>query len=207
MQKEDPVRSMRAPQQARSQDSTTRMLDAALAILDRDGAAGLTIANVSLESGVSNGALYHRFGNRHQLFIAAQQRFLDTLKADWLTAAAPIWQVTEPHVLLARLVEVFVRIFTDHRRTFHAFMVTGHDNTDLRARGTRASTRAAQFVVDQLTDRFGCSPQAADTAYHMLFAHALLITQFSDEEISTTPVPPEIRRHHLTRALHAVLTT
>lgn len=52
---EETSEGLRKPQQSRSQQSTGRMLDTALAILDREGLEGLSIAAVSRESGVSNG--------------------------------------------------------------------------------------------------------------------------------------------------------
>ncbi|MHB6910359.1 TetR/AcrR family transcriptional regulator [Streptomyces sp. DB-54] len=197
--------AMRAPRQARSQASAGRMLDAALAILEREGAAGLTIAAVSQESGVSNGSLYHRFGDRQGLLLAAQQRFLEKLEADWLSASAPLWQSEDLDTVLARLVEEYLETFAAHRRIFHAFMVTGYNDPELRARGAETGRRIAHFMIEQLTGRFGCSPEAADTAHRILFSQVTLMTMFADEEISARAVNAEVRRAQLAAALKAVL--
>jgi AcrR family transcriptional regulator len=205
MQQGKAADGMRAPRQARSQDSTSRVLDAALAILDRDGMTGLSTAAVSRESGVSNGSIYHRFGDRHSLLVAAQERFLERFQAEWLTAGTPVWDIADQHMLLARLVEIFLQSFTRHRGLLRVFMISGHDDADLRARGADRNRRAAQFFIDQFTERFACTPEAADTAFRLLFAQAALTVVFGGEEITALPVAPAVRRDHLARALHAVL--
>lgn len=195
---------MRAPRQARSQDSTGRLLDAALAILARDGMAGLTTAAVSRESGVSNGALYHRFRDRRNLLLAAQDRFLSRLETDWLAATALIGQESRREIL-PRLIKAILGVFAEYRDVFQAFMVSGHDDPALRERGAETSRRMAGFVTGQLAERFGCSPDAADTAYRILFGQLTLIALFPDNEVSALAVPAEVRTEHMTRALEAVL--
>ena len=196
---------MRAPKQARSQDSTDRMLDAAVTILNNVGLAGLTVAAVSRESGASNGALYHRFGDRRGLLIAAQDRFLTQLEATWLETLGPIWDNPDDWAFLRDLAATFLQIFTQHRRVFHAFMVTGNDDVELRHRGAQTSIRAAQFIADQLTGRFGCSREAAESAYRLLFAQAALAVMFREEEVDTGHLPPDAHIDYLARALAAIL--
>lgn len=193
------------PKQSRSQDSTNRMLDAALAILGRDGMTGLSIAAVSCESGVSNGALYHRFGDRHGLLVAAQDRFLDQVESDWLTASAPLWELDDPEELLTRLTEEFLTLFTKRRALFHAFMVMGRADPDLHARGARTHKRSVRSATRLLAERFNCTPEAADTAYRIVYAQAVLLVLFSEEETAALHVDPAERLQHLVRALHAIL--
>lgn len=195
----------RAPLQSRSQDSTDRMLDAALAIIAREGMAGLSIAAVSRESGVSNGALYHRFGDRHGLVVAAQDRFLDRIENQWRTTAAPLEKVEDPQELLTRLVEAWLALFVQHRTIMHAFMITEWDDEDLRRRGARTGRLAAGRIVHLLTDRFHCSPEAADTAHRIAFGQAVLSIISSEDETSAVPVSSAERLRHLTRALLAVV--
>jgi AcrR family transcriptional regulator len=201
------VDGVRAPQQARSQSSTNRMLDAALTLLDREGMAGLTIAAVSRESGVSNGALYHRFGDRRSLLQAAHDRFLSRLELDWLSASAPIWAVEDPGLLLAELVENYLQVFTEHRRTFRAFLMSKDTDVDVRTRGLATSERGSRFIVEQLASRFGCSWDAAMVAYQLLYGQAILIVLFDDEDLPAREVCAEVRLRHLTGALAAVLRT
>jgi len=196
---------IRAPQQARSQDSTDRMLDAALTLLDRDGMTGVTIAAISRESGVSNGALYHRFGDRRGLLLAAHDRFLSGLEADWLDASVPIWGIADPDWLLAELVRAYLRVFTDRRRIFRAFLLSKDSDSDVLARGLDTSRRGARFIVEQLAGRFGCPPDPATVAYELLYAQAMLIVLFDDDELPAHGVPEDVRRDQLTRAMAALL--
>jgi AcrR family transcriptional regulator len=200
-----PADGLRAPQQVRSQTSTDRMLDAALALLDRDGMAGATIAAISRESGVSNGALYHRFGDRRGLLLATHDRFLSRLEADWLTASAPIWAIDDPAVLLTELVERYLQVFTEHRRTFRAFLMAKDSDADVRARGRATSERGARFIVEQLAIRFGCSPDVATVAYQLLYSQAILIALFDDEDLPAGHVLVGTQRRQLARAVAAVL--
>jgi AcrR family transcriptional regulator len=196
---------VRAPQQARSQLSTDRMLDAALLLLDQEGVAGVTIAAISRLSGVSNGALYHRFGDRRGLLLAAHDRFLSRLEADWLTASAPIWGIREPDALLAELVDRYLRVFTEHRRTFRAFLMSKESDVDVKARGLQTSHRGSRFIVEQLARRFGCPPDVATAGYQLLYAQAMLIVLFDDEDLPARDVCARTLREQLTRAMAAVL--
>ena len=53
--------------------SRRALLDIAVAMLDARGADGFTIEEVLVESGTSSSSLYHHFGSRHGLLIAAQE--------------------------------------------------------------------------------------------------------------------------------------
>jgi len=195
----------RAPQQSRSQDSTDRMLDAALAIIARDSVAGLNIAAVSRESGVSNGALYHRFGDRHGLVVAAQDRFLGQVETEWQTTLVPLEKLDDPQELLARLVETWKELTERHRALFHAFMITQWDDDDLRRRGARMNAIATREAIRLLTERFHCSPEAAETAHRIAFGQAVLAIIGSDDGAAASPAAQAESLRHLTRALLAVV--
>jgi AcrR family transcriptional regulator len=53
--------------------SRRALLDTAVAMLDARGVDGFTIDEVLVESGTSSSSLYHHFGSRHALLIAAQE--------------------------------------------------------------------------------------------------------------------------------------
>ena len=52
--------------------SRRALLDTAVAMLEERGAEGFTVDEVLIESGTSSSSLYHHFGSRHGLLIAAQ---------------------------------------------------------------------------------------------------------------------------------------
>ncbi len=57
-------------------DTRARLLDAAAAVVRREGAQGLTLDAVAAESGVSKGGLLYHFGSKREL--------LDGMVAGWL---------------------------------------------------------------------------------------------------------------------------
>jgi len=186
------------------------MLDAALAIIAREGMAGLSIAAVSRESGVSNGALYHRFGDRHGLLVAAQDRFLSVIENDWLAASVPLRSLADPEKLLTRLTQTYLRLFSERRALFQAFMITEWADPDLHARGAQTTKFTAHLIVGMLTERFNCTPEAADTAYRIIFGQAIQLvlsseSETSERDTSALRVEPKERVRHLVRGLRALL--
>ncbi|MER6186071.1 TetR/AcrR family transcriptional regulator [Streptomyces sp. NPDC001652] len=196
---------MRQPLQARSQDSAAKVLDAALAILGSQGPGALTIAAVSKASGVSNGSIYHRFTDRRTLLVAAQDRFLAQIEEAWLSHTAAVWAVADDDALLRRMIEAFTDVFTEYRLVFQAFMLSGYDDPQLRARGAASTRRAAREFGALLAQRFGTTPEAADTAYRILWGQAVSTALFADEEITELAVSGQSRQEYLFQALKAVL--
>ena len=196
---------LRAPVQARSQDSTDRMLDAAITILDRAGLAGLTIAAVGKEAGVATGTIYHRFRDRRAVLIAAQNRFLTRLEEELLTTTAPIWYMEDDDDFLLQMLVTFDQIFTQHRNAFRAFMLTSHEDAELRQRGTESGRQFAAFLIDRLTQRFNCSHDVADSAFRIIFSEAVLGAMFTPTEVSPSPADRALRLNHLKSAIRALL--
>jgi AcrR family transcriptional regulator len=60
-------------------DTRGRLLDAAVAVVRRDGAQSLTLEKVAQEAGVSKGGLLYHFGSKRQLLDGMVERWL----ADW----------------------------------------------------------------------------------------------------------------------------
>lgn len=70
----------RRPRQARSRVTYDSILQAAIQVLARDGAAGLTTNRVAERAGVSIGTLYQYFPDKAAILVAAAQQEL--AKAD-----------------------------------------------------------------------------------------------------------------------------
>ncbi|WP_425832045.1 TetR/AcrR family transcriptional regulator [Streptomyces fractus] len=77
-----PDQSAEAPAKRRRrsrQETEADLLDAALRLLERDGAlAGIALREVAKEAGVNHGQIYQYFGDRQTLLRAAIGRLLDT---------------------------------------------------------------------------------------------------------------------------------
>ncbi len=59
------------PRQTRSEDTRTRLLDAAIECFSRDGVAATSTASIARRAGVTRGAYLHHFGSREDLIAAA----------------------------------------------------------------------------------------------------------------------------------------
>lgn len=66
-----------APKQARSIETTNRLLDAAEALLEEDGLDAATVPAIAARAGVSVGVVYRRFPDKDTLLRAVWERFLD----------------------------------------------------------------------------------------------------------------------------------
>jgi AcrR family transcriptional regulator len=91
-----------------------RLLEVALAIIDRDGIDALTVRTLVAESGISNGSVYHHVGSLDRLVALAADEalrawsatFLDALCRDgYASAAAQDRCWSRAHPGLAALIE------------------------------------------------------------------------------------------------------
>jgi AcrR family transcriptional regulator len=64
------------------QGTRARLLDAAVAVVRREGAQGLTLDAVAAEAGVSKGGLLYHFASKRRLLDALVQRWLDGWQAE-----------------------------------------------------------------------------------------------------------------------------
>ena len=66
-----------APQQARSRESLSKLLRAAVEVLGQQGVAGTTIPRIAAHAGLTPGAVYRRFRNKDVLLETAILRILE----------------------------------------------------------------------------------------------------------------------------------
>ncbi|MFD6195306.1 TetR/AcrR family transcriptional regulator [Mycobacteriaceae bacterium NPDC060252] len=195
---------MRPVVQQRGHLTTTRVLDATLDILGERGAQGVTIAAVSQRSGVANGSIYHRFGDRRQLLVAAHGRFLSRLSESSESDSAEWFSAEDRHQFLTGFVDMFLTAISDNRTLIFAFVSLGRDDPDMWTAGMTWSRSLAQRFTHILVERFGCSLEASDTAFRMVYSYALLPAMFGDDEISTGATSSADRARHLVTAVEAV---
>ncbi len=75
------LRWVRAPQQARSQETLDRILDAAEALVTEKGFEEATVAEVARRAESSVGAFYARFRDKTGLLYALHDRYLEQAMA------------------------------------------------------------------------------------------------------------------------------
>ena len=75
-------------------DSKTRLLDAALTVIRRQGYAGTTVEDVCREAGLTKGSFFHHFKSKHDLGLAAARHFSEM--ATSIFASAPYHAHEDP---------------------------------------------------------------------------------------------------------------
>jgi len=121
----------RPPKTAEQANHREQLLEAAVRIIRRDGAQGLTVRNVCEEAGLSNGTFYHYFQNKDDLMMA----FVREESFDGFPLQTPTVQIarriTELYLCLIRKYEALGLDFMKHfyttdNRALSAYM--GQEN-------------------------------------------------------------------------------
>ncbi len=71
----------KAPQQARSRQTTARLLAATLEVIEAKGLAGVTIPEIAAAAGLSAGGVYRRFTDKDALIRTAFLQLLESAQA------------------------------------------------------------------------------------------------------------------------------
>lgn len=187
-----------------------RMLDAAEALLEQGGPDALTVEAVVRQSNSSTGSFYARFGDRHGLLIAMQDRFLGRLGESLATAFAGAAGQGDLEAVVDRIVQEFFRVFRQHRSAFHAYMILHRSDPTMRSRGAQASRETAAAMRELLarhSDRIRHPDPdvAADFVYRTLFALATQTVMFDDREVTARRFDERTRTREATRAVLAYL--
>jgi AcrR family transcriptional regulator len=96
-------RHQRSDRDTRRAERRTELLDAAVAVIRRDG-PGVSMEAIAAEAGVTKPIVYRHFGDRHGLVAALAERFSDGLLAE---LRASLTQ-TDPRQVLAGTIEAYL---------------------------------------------------------------------------------------------------
>ena len=134
------LRWVRAPQQARSQETLDRILDAAESLVTEKGFEDATVAEVARRAGSSVGAFYARFRDKTGLLYALYDRYLEQAMATADVALDPErWQGTAIPDLLRSVVRFLVEVYRERQGLIRAFVVRNQSDVEFRARQERLS--------------------------------------------------------------------
>lgn len=138
------LRWVRAPQQARSQETLDRILDAAEALVTEKGFEEATVAEVARRAESSVGAFYARFCDKTGLLYALHDRYFEQAVATADHALDPArWAgATIPEILRA-VVRFLVEIYRERQGLIRAFVVRNQSDVEFRARQDRLSHSVA----------------------------------------------------------------
>ena len=128
------------PQQARSIESTNRMLDAAETLLREGGPRAITVEAVIERSNTSMGSFYARFGNHYGLLEALHERYLEVIvKEDFFGRLEE--SISKPDLTSAVhsfINTAFVMNF-EHRDLTSFFMIFNIEDQAMRSMGAHIS--------------------------------------------------------------------
>lgn len=181
------------------------MLAATLDLLSSGGLAAVTVAAVAAEAGTSNGSLYHRFGDRTGLLLAAQDRAMGAIET--ATAAAFARADAEPSDdrAVALLARAALDIFEEHRAAMRAFLVEAQGQPAFAPRTEAAAHLLASTVTSWLRTRLGATRADAEAAWRVLFAIGAARALFRDEQVSPRRLADDDLAEALARAVGAVV--
>ncbi|HXK25846.1 MAG TPA: helix-turn-helix domain-containing protein [Myxococcota bacterium] len=133
---------VRPPQQARSQLTLSRILDATEAILAEKSWEDTGVAEIARRAGSSVGAFYTRFTDKDALLAALHQRFLDEAAA---TAEAALeetrWSGASICGIVRELVAFQVRVNDQRRGLLRALVLCAIRDPSFKARAERLNER------------------------------------------------------------------
>jgi len=140
-----PLHWVKPPQQARSQKTLERLLDAAEELIAEGGVAALTVSEVVKRGGSSVGAFYARFPDKDALFATLHQRSCAEALATAELALDPVrWQNSSVEAILSEVVEFTVRSCVERRHLLVAFIALA---TGDQAYGERRAKLEAQIAA------------------------------------------------------------
>ncbi|MBS1104607.1 MAG: Transcriptional regulator, TetR family protein [Deltaproteobacteria bacterium] len=138
------LRWVRAPQQARSQETLDRILDAAEALVTEKGFEEATVADVARRAESSVGAFYARFRDKTGLLYALHDRYFEQAMATADLALDPArWAGTKIPAILRAVVRFLVEIYRERQGLIRAFVVRNQGDVEFRARQDRLSRSVA----------------------------------------------------------------
>ncbi len=132
------LRWVRPPQQARSQQTLDRLLDAAEALVSEKGFDDAPVAEIARRAGSSVGAFYSRFPDKDSLLGALNERFLVQAVATADAALDPaLWQRASIGEISTAFVRFLVEIHREQRGLLRAFSLRMRVDPVFQARRER----------------------------------------------------------------------
>lgn len=184
-----PARARRRGPGSRADDhhpTRQELLDAAVALAERDGLNALSVARVTAAAGHAKGTFYIHFPDRAAFLVALHRRFHDTLFSQVLNATST--DTPGPERVRRRLLA-----FLDGCRALPGVRALLRDARAEAPVAAEVSRRNQQAAVVLAADLAGSCNHPRETAYFLVLAAADLAARESE------------RRRRLPAARHALL--
>lgn len=182
------------------------MLAAGQATLTELGVEGFTVQEISKRSGLSVGAIYARFENKDEVFLAVQDRMLAEIEAEQQLRFDPArYAGQSPQQVVAAAVTVTIEIMREYARPLRALILYAPSDQRVMDRGESSSQDLQKHFSDLvLTQRAAITHQdpalAADIAFRMVYGTATHRVAFGETLGSPVSFDWEVLTDELTKA-------
>jgi AcrR family transcriptional regulator len=189
------LRWVRPPQQARSQKTLDRLLDAAEALVAEKGFDDTPVAEIARRAESSVGAFYSRFADKDALLGALSERFISQALATADDALAPArWQRATIDEIAQAVVRFLVEIHRERRGLLRAFALRAPVDPAFLARRERlaqhiAAGLSALLIAHRGEIRHADPQRAAAFALTMVFGtleHTILFSEMRSGALAWT---------------------
>jgi AcrR family transcriptional regulator len=170
------LRWVRPPQQARTREGLSRMLDAAEALVAQKGFDEVGIVEIARRAGSSVGGFYRRFRDKDGLLHALHERFCEEARATADAALEPgRWAGATTAGIIGEFTTFLVQIYREREGFFRAFLLRGSSDPTVRERTDRLfqdlSERLATLLRGRRAEIAHPDPQlAAAFGLHVVLA-------------------------------------
>lgn len=147
------AKSSLAPRQARSRESETKLLKAAVEVLGRYGLEGATIPRVAEHAGLTPGAVYRRFPDKNALLERCILRILeDQLKHLPRTLTPEIASKSKFAELVQEIARTMLASYRDNAKLLRALrqFVQGSDHRAFKRKVMELENRTVEYLLDVL---------------------------------------------------------
>jgi AcrR family transcriptional regulator len=205
------LRWIRPPQQARSQETLERLLDAAEALVGEKGFADTPVAEIARRAESSVGAFYARFPDKDALLHALYERYQEQAIATTDAALDPSrWEGARIAEILAAVVRFLVSLYREQIGLIRAFVVRAHVDPDFHARRERmlgyVNERLSALLLARRDEIAHPDPQkAAAFMLTLVFATLDNVMLFGELRSSALALADDDLAAELTRAYLAYL--
>lgn len=176
--------------QARSRRTLGRLLDAAEAVLARDGLDAATVPAIAHHAELSVGSVYRRFPDKDALLRVVYERFLSrALERSQVDLAPERWTGMDLERVVRTLVRAMVRGYREQRGLLRALTLFAHTHSDPRFR-----RRAAAVNIETLKPLSALLLAHRDEIRHpdpeTAIRFGLLVVAFALRELMLSPTHP-----------------
>jgi AcrR family transcriptional regulator len=185
-------RWVRPARQARSLETTERLLDSAEELIAEKGFRDVPVAEIARRAGFSVGAFYARFRDKEGMLRCLEERFLDEARATADDTLEPArWEGSTVYDIVREMVAFLVRIHRERGGVLREILALGGD-PEIREQRERLIAR----VCDRLSalvlarrDEVGHPDPDAATRFSLRLAVGLLSEAMLSGDVGAHGVP------------------